>query len=1249
MTNKSKQGIHPDVSGSFDDQPPHELEFTANVAAWLGSIFDKDPSLPFGSASCEKRSRGRQLRRDLTLNGRDGRPLITGEVKLPYQKDGATPHHADVVKDARGKAQKAGVDYFFTWNVNECVLWTTEPPAGVDARSHYHAWRVVGITRPEQLGSLDTETAIKNWLGRFVNELARILRGVATVGYKAPDARFVDSLESALSMPIRLTFDDLQQRYQRMRERQALDVWMRDEQGWVLAADAEGIRETLERAAKFANYALVNKLVFYEALMKRYGAQLKKLHVPDHIDTGDGLRLHLQGYFEKAKQVTGDYETVFGEDHAGLGARIPFYADSAVDYWRVLIDQIHDFDFSKIDYEVIGSIFERLISPEERHKYGQFYTRVEVVDLINSFCIRTGQESVLDPSCGGGTFLVRAYARKRELAPEREHAELLGDLYGVDISPFATHLTTINLATRDLVQDDNYPRVARSDFFDVQPQQRFISLPGKLVSGGLGKAQQREISIPQLDAVVGNPPYVRQEEIKSWKPKDKDEKKRGPKSGTKEYYRALAKREMGANLTGRSDLHCYFWPHAASFLKPDGWLCLLTSSQWLDVEYGFKLQDWLLQHFRIVAVIESFDEPWFVGARVATVVTLLQRCADPSERASNHVRFVQLRQPVAELLAHDGTTVGAVAAADVLRDELLALARNTVNTRYRARLMPQGELLADGIALGKMMRGLEAGDQDEDSGQAGEGDYFGGKWGIPLRAPDLWFDLLDTFSDRFVPLGELADIRFGVKSGNDGFFYPKDVSQDALTKLVDAAAFEREYGVPRRDVDTGIIRLVRCGEKYAELRPIESRYLEPEVHSLMEVRGYVARPEECGRMILLVSEPKAKLKGTWVGKYIDWGEKKGWHKSATCAARATEERGWYDLTASQRPDLILPKIQQYRLLTIDNPDRLHMNCALLGLYGLKKEVRALHAAILNSSIAILSRILYARGLGNEGNIQLDVYAAKMMLVPRPSLSSTAAAMRALKAYAKLHDRPVLQFMSERRMRRMSYGKGGRDAELKGLSDVGELDMADRRELDDAVMEMLGVRSQKDRNEWLRRLYEYLHGHFELVRQKEEKAIQNKNTSARRTAKTATELAAEIVAELRVKNDRLFLPFDNFVDAYDLYDTYEVPVNGAAELHQDMFAGIGSVRFMKGTRQHALVQVRHVAQAELLVCVANSGVRGLVRLPLEAKDNQRLQSDWLRHLVQRNERFTTLASERTSDAELQQEIVDAAAELAMQMQ
>ena len=163
-----------------------------------------------------------------------------------------------------------------------------------------------------------------------------------------------------------------------------------------------------------------------------------------------------------------------------------------------------------------------------------------------------------------------------------------------------------------------------------------------------------------MDAVIGNPPYVRQEEIKS----DKAKGKGHPRHGTKEYYRALVKKEAQAALSGRSDLHCYFWPHAYTFLKPDGWLCLLTSSQWLDVEYGFKLQGSILSRFKIIAIFESMDQPWFSGARVATTAPFFSSVTNPEERARNIVRFVQLRQSIADILVHDGTTAGAMGAAD---------------------------------------------------------------------------------------------------------------------------------------------------------------------------------------------------------------------------------------------------------------------------------------------------------------------------------------------------------------------------------------------------------------------------------------------------------------------------------------------------------------------------------------------------------------------------------------------------------
>ncbi len=95
---------------------------------------------------------------------------------------------------------------------------------------------------------------------------------------------------------------------------------------------------------------------------------------------------------------------------------MPLLDDIAVESWQELLEDTDKFDFTQISYEVIGQIFENLLSPEERHKFGQHYTRSEIVDLINAFCIRKADAKVLDPSCGGGTFLVRAYQRKKDLS-----------------------------------------------------------------------------------------------------------------------------------------------------------------------------------------------------------------------------------------------------------------------------------------------------------------------------------------------------------------------------------------------------------------------------------------------------------------------------------------------------------------------------------------------------------------------------------------------------------------------------------------------------------------------------------------------------------------------------------------------------------------------------------------------------------------------------------------------------------------
>ena len=189
---------------------------------------------------------------------------------------------------------------------------------------------------------------------------------------------------------------------------------------------------------------------------------------------------------------------------------------------------------------------------------------------------------MLDPACGGGTFLVRAYYRKRALAgittdSPVSHEQLLDQIFGVDIGPFPAQLATINLAVRHLSDQGNYPRVARASFFDAQTSIPLYDIP-------LTGDSKRSIALGQIDAAVGNPPYIRQENIN---PADKAD------------YSNLFRTEWPGQRppTGRSDLYAYFFTHAAHLLRPGGYLGFITSIGWLDTDYGFRLQEFFLRNF----------------------------------------------------------------------------------------------------------------------------------------------------------------------------------------------------------------------------------------------------------------------------------------------------------------------------------------------------------------------------------------------------------------------------------------------------------------------------------------------------------------------------------------------------------------------------------------------------------------------------------------------------------------------------
>ena len=1183
--------------------PVDERTFAAEVAGWVTELLDSRPDLPFSKALVEDHVAGTARRHDFRLYRRHtGQPVLTGEIKMPDSAQGNHPLNADLVEDALDKAFRAGVRYCFTWNVRQFVLFDSHIQGVPLAQRHIEGpTDVVEALVSDDVHQDWARNGIRGFWEHFLEQLAELINGRRSFEPSPLDQRFISWLEGALEDPIAHTEDALSRLPTTDSElNDRLNLWMLS-QGWELSSQSEQRKQNLGRASRLSCYILLTRLVFYQVLRRRF-RRMSPL-TTDGIDSPEHLREVLDSRFEEAVQYSHDYETVFVPDAGDLGYSIPFLSPAAPGDWARLIQRIEEFDFSGLDFDVIGQMYERLISSGERRRFGQFYTSPDVVDLINAFCIRRPDDRVLDPACGGGTFLVRAYSRKRALAqsfggPPLSHERLLGDIFGIDVGAFPAQLSTINLAVRHLSDEANYPRVARASFFDAQAGIPLYDIP-------LTGDSKRSIALEEADAVVGNPPYIRQESIGHV---------------DKSSYVELFRTEWPGQtmLSGRSDIYAYFFTHAAHLLKPGGYLGFVTSVGWLDTEYGFRLQEFFLRNFRIVTVIESQVEKWFEDARVTTAVTILRREPDRTKRDDNPVRFIQLRKPLAEIYTQaldrppsDEDEATRQADMDTIRDLIEEIDTNQTTGYWQVQVRTQRELWEDGIALRT--------EDDEDVDASAR--YTGGKWGQYVRGPDSWFELLERTRSHMTPLQELALVRFGFKTGADRFFCVRDVTQRRLDSIPDPQEFLDRWGISRED--TRRIRIVRDGMNVEHL--VEERFLEPELHSLMEVRRAVVRRADVGRMVINASVSRARLRRTHFADYLAYAERQGWHTGSTIASRA-RARPWYDLALrpkSERADMFWPKAQQYRHVVPMNKDRLPANSNLYDVWALDTPSTELLWAVLNSTVAALSKHQFGRAAGVEGNLKTEVVDVNMLLVPDVRRASPEAAARAVAACKRMSRRNAKRYLYE------------------------EFTLHDRRELDDATLEILGIEGADERTALRDRLYRDVIDLQQAIREREVIAQRDRVRSNQRAAASPQYVADELWHEHESDLDLLQFPED-FVTRSNEGDIFDLPSGevevGTALMDIGNLLRVGTIRV--GGRDGEVIDVGSVSRGRFLEALSLCHRTGQVRLPSEQACDDAVSS-FAQYRQDLRDRCSQLAQLRTPDQRRQRAIVDALLRKALQ--
>jgi type I restriction enzyme M protein len=1042
------------------DVKANEREFMSQVISWLNEFFQKG-NYPFEVASSDpsiKLSDQKTRFPDVQiwLNRKAGQGFCGWELKTPV-----TPvDDPKLLAEAAEKAQAMHADFFVTWNMRDAIIWRT-PATETKVTQEYRSYiypSIDSITSPEDLWVESKKILLKERAKQILNDLSILFRDGHLHLVDIDATFFVHLLKEAVNILGPHTHKALSQKVGKSSKfRDGLFDWA-VKQGIANYGD-EAFYETVARQIV---YRILGKILFYMTL-RRFRADMPKMDLTGVVPTQADKKL--REYFEQALQI--DYQAVFEKDFIDEVA-IPA---SGVDALAKLITDLNRFNFSQMPQDVVGQVFEKLIPQEERHALGQYFTREELVDLINAFCVRTKDDKILDPTCGTGTFLIRAYDRKKILG-ERNHKNLISALWGIDVAKFPAELATINLYRHDLSDYANFPRIVSKDFFEVKPNQVFEFPPPK---PSFEPQPMIKEQLPQFDGAVGNFPYIRQELIEK---RIKGYKKRIERvifDDWKDEYRELFD-NGDMKLSGQADIYAYLFFHTSRFLKEDGRMGFVTSSAWLEVDYGLELQKFFLKNFKIVAILESMSENWFLDVPVITAVTVLERCKNENGRQNHWVKFVKIKKKLRDLIPWnirwdasnrwqglegliwriESSDVEYFAFGRAATENITKSIREFEDDDFRIRMVKQSELLKN----------------IEDTSKPG-------KWAQYLRAPKIYFEISEKCKDKLVPLEHIVNIRRGYTTGINEFFYLSD------EKI-------KHWG-------------------------IEKEFLSPIVTSPKEIEEILIDPKNLEFKVFLCHKSKRELlreRKMGALKYIREGEKqvtkrKGRHKKGGVPfPEAPSVKGrthWYDLGERAPGDFAVNRFIRERFFFPVNKPKIYLGDVVFEGQTKRRIQSEFYTAVLNSSVTFLFVELMGRSGMGDGLLTFYGPDIVELLLLNYNKVTPASRKNIVRAFDKLLIRQVKPIFEEVKMK-------------------------DRQKLDELVLKALGL----DPKEYLQPVYE---GLCDLVRERVGLARIRKNEKNARVKQDIEKLKEQVIDEVLPQGSQLFP--EDFIYSKYLKESVEI--------------------------------------------------------------------------------------------------------------
>ena len=529
---------------------------------------------------------------------------------------------AAMLDNALEKAKKLQSDSFVTWNGTQAVIWkintddyTIETLAKI---KEYPAER--SISARSDLADPQKFAQNEATLRQRTNDLLHDLGQLYLNGMLKPAINVTGNIIDAVRQASNIIVPQFQQAIVTLKGSNAVfrnefNKWKiveRSTLNMLASSSRRAVTVVPEQVlAKFTFYNLTGKTLFYLTLCENLCGELKKIDIQDVSN----IKATLFACFDKAQSI--DYQAIFK----------PYFADE-IEYSDVvnqalfgLIQKFTAFDFKVLPSGVIGNILENLVPGEEKQKFGQYFTPETLANLVAFPTVQTNQDFLFDPTSGTGTFL-NAFYKILNYHGNTSHSDILNHIWGNDISHFPAILSVINLYKQDVSQTDNFPKITREDFFNLNVGDK-VSFPAST-----DYKKKIELTIPQFDAIASNFPIIQQEDIQNKVLADFFRDKFST------HQQAFIKNNK-FKINEHSDYFTYCIYNSCRFLKDGGFLAAITSNTWLGKEYGFQFKKFLLDNFHIKYVVRSNAEHWFSASQVSTIYIVLQKGA--SEEATKFV------------------------------------------------------------------------------------------------------------------------------------------------------------------------------------------------------------------------------------------------------------------------------------------------------------------------------------------------------------------------------------------------------------------------------------------------------------------------------------------------------------------------------------------------------------------------------------------------------------------------------------